>query len=313
MIIETRQVTLTHFEETGLDWHGPFIAVDWGTTNRRVWRIGADNAVEDSLADGGGITSVPAEGFDAEAAALRARLGDLPMLLGGMIGSDRGWRNVPYVPCPADARSLAAGICWIDPRTGIVPGVSQTRRDAPEVMRGEEVQIFGSVAGGAIPPDALICHPGTHAKWVQLEGGRIARFATWMTGEVFALISQHSILASQLEGTAQPGAAFAAGVAASADRDPLGHLFGLRAGRLLGVPLPDAPSYASGLLIGSEVRAALARMGGGSPYLIGRPDLCALYAAAIADVRAEAQQPDRIIDGEWAFLAGLRAIIRELA
>jgi len=296
-----------------LDWHGPFIAVDWGTTNRRAWRIGADGTVQDSLADGGGITSVPAAGFDAEAAALRARLGDLPMLLGGMIGSDRGWRNVAYVPCPADARSLAAGICWIDPRTGIVPGVSQKGPQVPEVMRGEEVQIFGALAGNTIPPDSLVCHPGTHAKWVQLEGGRIARFATWMTGEVFALISRHSILASELEGTAQPGPAFAAGVAASADRDPLGHLFALRAGRLLGTPLPDAPSYASGLLIGAEVRAALARMGDGSPYLIGRPDLCALYAAAIAEVRGTGVQPDQIIDGEWAFLTGLRAIIRELA
>ena len=296
-----------------MDWHGPFIAVDWGTTNRRAWRIGADGAVEDSLADGGGITSVPAQGFDAEAAAFRARLGDLPMLLGGMIGSDRGWRNVAYVPCPADVGSLAAGICWIDPRTGIVPGVSQPRSDAPEVMRGEEVQIFGALALGTIPPDALVCHPGTHAKWAQLEGGRIAGFATWMTGEVFALVSRHSILASELEGTAQPGPAFAAGVAASADCDALGHLFGLRAGRLLGVPLPDAPSYASGVLIGAEVRAALARMGGGSPYLIGRPDLCALYAAAIADVRGTGVQSDRITDGERAFLAGLRAIMRDLA
>lgn len=296
-----------------MDWHGPFIAVDWGTTNRRAWRIGADGTVEDSLADGSGIISVPAEGFDAEAAALRARLGDLPMLLGGMIGSDRGWRNVAYVPCPADLKSLATGICWIGPRTGIVPGVSQKGPQAPEVMRGEEVQIFGALALGTISPDSLVCHPGTHAKWAQLEEGRISRFATWMTGEVFALISHHSILASELEGTAQSGPAFAAGVAASADCDALGHLFSLRAGRLLGVPVPDAPSYASGLLIGAEVRAALARMGGGSPYLIGRPDLCALYAAAIADVRGEAQQSDRTTDGEWAFLAGLRAIIRELA
>ena len=296
-----------------MDWHGPIIAVDWGTTNRRAWRIGADGTVQDSCVDGGGITSVPAQGFDAEAAGLRARLGDLPMLLGGMIGSDRGWRNVAYVPCPADVGSLAAGICWIDPRTGIVPGVSQPRSDAPEVMRGEEVQIFGARALGTVPPDALVCHPGTHAKWVQLEGGRIARFATWMTGEVFALISRHSILASELEGTAQPGTAFAEGVAASATSDPLGHLFALRAGRLLGTPFPDAPSYASGLLIGAEVRAALARMGDRSPYLIGRPDLCALYAAAIADVRGTGMQSDQIIDGEWAFLAGLRAIIRELA
>ncbi len=303
----------TDFEETGLDWHGPFIAVDWGTTNRRAWRIAADGTVEDAFADGGGITSVSAGGFDAEAAMIRERLGDWPMLLGGMIGSDRGWRNVPYVPCPADLRSLAAGICWIDPRTGLVPGVSQNDPSAPEVMRGEEVQVFGALALGMILPDSLVCHPGTHAKWVQLEGGRITRFATWMTGEVFALISRHSILASQLEGEAAPGAAFAAGVAASEGGDPLGHLFALRAGKLLGTPLPDGPSYASGLLIGNEVRSALTRMGGGAPHIIGRTDLCTLYAAAIAEVRGEASAAGQIIDGETAFLAGLRAIIRELA
>ncbi len=296
-----------------MDWHGPFIAVDWGTTNRRAWRIAPDGSVEDSCADGGGITSVPAEGFDAQAAGLRARLGDLPMLLGGMIGSDRGWRNVPYVPCPADLRSLAAGICWIDERTGIVPGVAQTDSQAPDVMRGEEVQVFGALALGMIPEDSLVCHPGTHAKWVQMEAGRIARFATWMTGEVFALISKHSILASQLEGKAKPGPAFAAGVAASADGDALGHLFALRAGKLLGTPVPDAPSYASGLLIGAEVRAALARMDGNAPFLIGRTDLCALYAAAITEVSGASAEPDHIIDGETAFLAGLRAIIKELA
>lgn len=296
-----------------MDWQGPFIAVDWGTTNRRVWRIEPDGSVEDAFADGSGITSVSGGRFDAEVAMIRERLGDLPMLLGGMIGSDRGWRDVPYVPCPADPRALASGVCWIAPRTGIVPGVSQEDPAAPDVMRGEEVQIFGALALGMIPADALVCHPGTHAKWVRLDGGRITRFATWMTGEVFALISLHSILAGQLEGEAELGAAFASGVAASADGDPFGHLFALRAGKLLGTPLPDGPSYASGLLIGTEVRAALARMGGGSPHIIGRPDLCTLYAAAIAEVLGEASPPGRIIDGETAFLAGLRAIIRELA
>ncbi len=300
-----------------MDWHGPFIAVDWGTTNRRAWRIAADGTVEDSLSDSGGITSVPAEGFDAEAADIRARLGDLPMLLGGMIGSDRGWRNVPYVPCPADPQALAAGICWIDPRTGIVPGVCQRDAQAPEVMRGEEVQIIGGLASGPLRGDSLVCLPGTHAKWVQIDAGRIARFATWMTGEVFALLTRHSILAPLLEGEAAPGAGFAAGVAASADGDPLGHLFALRAGAVLGIPRSDPASYASGLLIGAEVRAASARFatrsGGTAPYLIGRPDLGVLYAAAIAQVHSAALPPGHIIGGETAFREGIRAIIRELA
>lgn len=293
--------------------NGAVIAVDWGTTNRRAWRIAADGAVEDSCTDARGIMSVPARGFAAEAAALRARLGDLPMLLGGMIGSDRGWREVSYVPCPADARTLAAGIHWIDPHTGIVPGVCQPEPGAPEVMRGEEVQIVGGLALGALPPDASVCLPGTHAKWVALRGGRIAGFATWMTGELFALLGRHSILAPLLAGDAAPGRAFAAGVAASADGDPLGHLFGLRAGALLGNPREDAPSYASGLLIGAEVRAGLARTGGAAPHLVGRPDLCSLYAAALTHVLGEPRRGAQIIDGDTAFRAGMRAIIGEPA
>lgn len=296
-----------------MDRQGAFIAVDWGTTNRRAWRIAADGAVEDSLADARGIMSVSARGFAVEAAGLRARLGDLPMVMGGMIGSDRGWHDVPYVPCPADAAALAAHVHWIDTRTGIVPGVCQPDPDAPEVMRGEEVQIIGALALGALPGDALVCLPGTHAKWVAVAAGRITRFATWMTGELFALLTRHSILAPLLEGTAAPNPAYAAGVAAAADGDPLGRLFALRAGALLGHPCPEPASHASGLLIGAEVRAALAHMGGGPPVLIGRPDLCALYAAALTHVLGEGRAPAQIVDGDTAFRAGLRAILRELA
>jgi 2-dehydro-3-deoxygalactonokinase len=292
---------------------GAFIAVDWGTSNRRAWRIGTGGVVEQSFADGIGVLEVVAGAFDAEIARLRAVLGDLPMLLGGMVGSDRGWREVPYVPCPAGTADLAQGILWIDDRTGIVPGVSQDRRDAPDVMRGEETQIMGALASGVLPEDALVCLPGTHAKWVRLKAGRITGFATWMTGEIFALLQDHSILAPQLDGKAQPGPGFAAGVVASAEGDPLGALFRIRAASALDAPMPDAPGYASGLLIGAEVRAGMALMHGEAPYLIGRRDLCLLYATAIAQVRGEAVDASRVIDGEAAFRAGVAALIGELA
>lgn len=293
---------------------GPFIAVDWGTTNRRAWRIAPDGRVEETFADACGILAIPEGGFPDAVAALRGALGDLPMLMGGMIGSDRGWRAVPYVPCPADVRSIAAGIRWIDPRTGIVPGVAQERRDAPDVMRGEEVQIIGALASGALPADALACLPGTHAKWVRLVDGRIAGFATWMTGELYALIRDHSILAPQLAGEARsaPGPGFAAGVIASGEGDPLGPLFRIRAAQVLDAPMADAPGFASGLLIGAEVRAGLALTQGETPFLIGRPDLTARYAAAIAQVRGEAQDEARLIDGDAAFRAGIGALLGEL-
>lgn len=296
-----------------MDGDGPFIAVDWGTTNRRAWRIAPGGAVEDTFADAGGILTVPDGGFPEAVAHLRQRLGDLPMLMGGMIGSDRGWRAVPYVPCPADARSIAAAIQWIDPRTGIIPGVAQQRRDAPGVMRGEEVQIIGALALGDLPSDALVCLPGTHSKWVRLVGGRIAGFATWMTGELYALIRDHSILAPQLAGEARsaPGPGFAAGVAASGESDPLGQLFRIRAAAMLDAPLADAPGFASGLLIGAEVRAGMALMQGEAPCLIGRADLTARYADAIAQVCGQAQDKPRTIDGDTAFRAGIGALLKE--
>ncbi len=291
---------------------GSFIAVDWGTTNRRAWRIAADGTVEDVFQDAGGILAVPEGGYDAEVGMLRDRLGDLPMLLGGMIGSNRGWRETAYVPCPAGARDIAAGIAWIDERTGIVPGVSQDRRDAPDVMRGEEVQIIGALASGAVASDASLCLPGTHAKWAEIRDGRIASFATWMTGELFALLGEHSILAPQLAGEARPGPGFAAGVVASGEGDALGRLFAVRAAHLLDAPMIDGPGYASGLLIGAEVRAGLALTHGEAPALIGRPDLCTLYAAAIAQVRGETAHAAPIIEGDAAFRAGIGALIREL-
>jgi 2-dehydro-3-deoxygalactonokinase len=289
-----------------------FIAVDWGTSNRRAWRMDAGGAVEDSFADGCGILDTPADAFGAEIAFLRETLGDLPMLLGGMVGSNRGWREAPYVPCPASTADLAKGILWIDRRTGIVPGVSQDHGDAPDVMRGEETQIAGALASGLVPQDALLCLPGTHAKWVRLEEGRIAGFTTWMTGELFALLGDHSILAPQLAGEARPGPGFAAGVTASGEGDALGHLFRIRAASALGAPMADAPGYASGLLIGAEVRAGMAQMQGEAPWLIGRHDLCALYAAAIGRVRGEDTDTTRLIEGDAAFRAGIAALIGEL-
>lgn len=293
----------------GLFGRGSFIAVDWGTTNRRAWRMSTEGKVEEVFEDAAGITSVPAGKFAGEAAGLRERLGDLPMLLGGMIGSNRGWYETRYVACPADQRDIAAAILWIDERTGIVPGVCQTIASHPDVMRGEEVQIIGGIASGVVPQTALVCLPGTHAKWACLRAGRIEAFSTWMTGEIFAILTRHSILAPQLEGTAQLGPDFLAGVAASAEADPLAGLFRVRAAGLLGKGIEDGSSYVSGLLIGGEVRAGLALMNGNQPFVIGQPDLCALYAAALAQL----QVAGTVVDGAAAFRAGIMALIEVLA
>jgi 2-dehydro-3-deoxygalactonokinase len=295
-----------------MTWQDSYIAVDWGTTNRRAWRVEADGEIANSFADDLGLLAVPEGGFPAAAAAIRQRLGDHPMLLAGMVGSNRGWREAPYVPCPAGADALAAAIAWIEPGyTGIVPGVCQTGEAGADVMRGEEVQVLGAVALGLAPPDALICHPGTHAKWIRLHDGQIARFHTMMTGEVFNLLKTHSILAPQLTSQVLPDKGFLAGVAAAfAGQNILSGLFGIRARYLLGEGSHEPASFASGLLIGSDVRAALASDTARSRevVLIGRPDLCALYEAALAahDVSS------RRIDGNDAVLAGIRLITEML-
>jgi 2-dehydro-3-deoxygalactonokinase len=286
-------------------WAEGFIAVDWGTTNRRGYAIGGGGRMTDEMEDDQGILAVGAGGFGDAVGALRTRLGDLPLLLAGMVGSNRGWVEAPYVPCPAGLPELAARLQWVEPeRIAIVPGVSYLDGAAADVMRGEEVQVLGAVGEGMIPSDALVCHPGTHNKWIKVEDDRIASFRTVMTGELFNLLREHSILADLLAGPASAGAAFEAGVRHGLASDELtAELFSVRARVLLGkAAREDAASYTSGLLIGSDIRIGLRSAPPGEIVVMGRPELTGLFAAALA----VAGRPAREIDGEEAFLAGAR-------
>ncbi|HWV60615.1 MAG TPA: 2-dehydro-3-deoxygalactonokinase, partial [Sphingopyxis sp.] len=193
-----------------------FLAVDWGTTNRRVFRI-EHGAVAHTERDDRGAASVT--DFAGEVVAIRERFGDLPMLLAGMVGSTVGWRVVPYVAAPAGIDELVAGLDWIDDRTAIVPGVSCSAGGRADVMRGEEVQLLGAVAGWMVPPDALLAQPGTHCKWATMTDGRISGFTTAMTGELFALLRGHSLLAGALTADVTDGDAFREGLAEGARRD----------------------------------------------------------------------------------------------
>jgi 2-dehydro-3-deoxygalactonokinase len=295
---------------TIMGWRGGYIAVDWGTTNRRAYAVDADGRVADSFDDALGILAVPKSGFGAEVTEIRRRLGDRPMLLAGMVGSNRGWRDAPYVACPAGAADLARAILWIEPgRVGIVPGVSQAGAAGADVMRGEEVQVLGAAGAGLVPPDTLVCHPGTHAKWVELAAGRIVSFRTMMTGELFGLLKTHSILADELQEEARADASFREGAAAAlGGEELLTSLFRIRARHLLGESEGGGASYASGLLIGSDVRAGLGLFREGRIALVGAPGLCALYAAALAAAGHETVE----VDGTAAFLAGIRLLTEML-
>ena len=291
-----------------MHWAEGFIATDWGTTNRRAYLIDATGKCVDEFEDDQGIMSVGKGGFEGAVAEVREKLGDLPLLLAGMVGSNRGWIEAPYVPCPAGLRDLAAKLVWPEEgRTAIVPGVSFVDSDEADVMRGEEVQLLGAHAAGLVPADSLVCHPGTHNKWARLEGGRIARFITVMTGEIFNLLREHSILADLLSGPAEPDGAFAEGVRRGLTGDCLAaELFKVRARVLLGVAdAKDAPSYGSGLLIGADVRAGLREAGEAEVVVMGRPELTRLYSKALLIAGKHARE----VDGEQAFLEGAKAIV----
>ena len=291
------------------NWADGFIAVDWGTTNRRAYKIGADGRQSDEFEDGRGILSVARGEFGAAVHEVRDRLGDLPMLLGGMVGSNRGWVEVPYVGCPAGLGELARGVTRPEDRTVVVPGVSYTDGRS-DVMRGEEVQLLGAVASGTIPADCLVCHPGTHNKWVRMRSGRIESFRTVMTGEIFNLLREHSILSDLLDGEAEVGEAFEGAVRrALLEPGVTSHLFEARAGFLLGgLAKEDAADFVSGLLIGEDVRIGLAEAKETRIIVMGRPGLTGLYAAALGVAGAEAAE----VDGEEAFIAGARAIVELL-
>jgi 2-dehydro-3-deoxygalactonokinase len=258
------------------------IAVDWGTTSCRAYRL-ARGAIVDRRDAKTGILHVEHGAF---AATLRTLIGawlaegETRVLLSGMIGSRNGWIETTYVPCPVSAAELARALVPV-PFEGaavqLVPGVSAVDvAGVPEFIRGEESQIFGTDIEAGV-----LCLPGSHSKWVRVAGGRIVDFTTHLTGEAFGALRAHTILARSMSDGPIVPAAFDAGVARSGDPGGLlHHLFGVRALALVGrLAEGTTSSYLSGLLIGHEIRAAL--VPNTEVHVIGAAELSELYARAI--------------------------------
>lgn len=266
------------------------IAIDWGTSSFRAYRLDAAGAVREKRGAALGILNVEGGRF---AQALESQVqdwieaGEQPIVMSGMIGSRQGWVEAPYIACPADIDSIAAGmqeVEWLGRRGFIAPGLSS--RDAegvPDVMRGEETQILG-VLDSLPASGAWICLPGTHSKWVEVKERRVLRFATHMTGEVFAVLCEHSILGRMMSGGTTDPEWFDAGVQRAQQAGGLlHHLFGVRARGLFGeVPNGAAASYLSGILLGHEL--ASVRTGDGPIYLIGSSALAQLYERALRQI-----------------------------
>jgi 2-dehydro-3-deoxygalactonokinase len=231
-------------------------------------------------------------------------------LISGMAGSRQGWQEAPYCPCPAGFAELGQHLLWLQPgRMALVPGLSCLGADAlstPDVMRGEEVQIFGALHMAGRDRATLVL-PGTHSKWVQVQGGRVTRFQTFMTGEVFALMSQHSILGKTLDlNGAFNESAFLQGVDQSQHAGSmLHHLFAVRTlGLFDRLSAAQLPSYLSGLLIGEELRSqSLSPAQDGPVILIGSDALTLRYTLALQHLGIDCQS-----HGAEATWAGLFAL-----
>jgi 2-dehydro-3-deoxygalactonokinase len=286
---------------------------DWGTSRLRLYRVEHGVVVDRREGPGVGASDRPPE------AVLRAALADWrrdgppgAIRLCGMVGSRNGWVEAPYLPCPAGAaqwREAAIRAPFEGGEASILPGLEGAAPlGAPEVMRGEETQIFGALA---LEPDLargeqLIVLPGTHSKWARLTAGRVVGFQTFLTGEVFALLRDHSMLA-RLGGPGPAGAPDAAegfrdGLARARGGQTLGALFEARAAQLLAGRSPAwALEFLSGLLIGREIAEGLETHGGQPLTLIGDPALTQRYGVALEAVGAHARR----LEGEACVLAGL--------
>ncbi|QJE03275.1 2-dehydro-3-deoxygalactonokinase [Massilia forsythiae] len=310
------------------------LGIDWGTSNRRAYLVDGGGACLASRADDQGLLAARPH-FGASLAALLAAMDiapGVPVVASGMVGSAQGWRQTPYLDIGVPLLELPAHLTRVDEADEnddlggrsvlLVPGYSQHERGADghvriDVMRGEEMQLLGALmlrthGGDGSNGDGWYVLPGTHSKWVRLEGGAIRHIATFMTGELFATLGKQGTLAPLMEGAAgeespESDAAFDAGVDEARRRAPLSNaLFGVRARVVTGaMPAAHTRAFVSGLLIGAELVAALDLAGHdpGTVTSVCTPALHRHYARAAGrlGVTLQALDPDRVYRAALGF------------
>ncbi len=294
----------------------PLIALDWGTTRARAFLISERGQVLERRSADQGIQSVPAGGFptafEAIAGDLRRMAPEADIVLAGMVGSRNGWVEAAYVPCPASPDAIAAAGLKVALADGtpalILPGLS-CDDGAFDVMRGEETLIVG--LGLA---DGIACLPGTHSKWALVEGGRISRFASFMTGEIWGLLRQNSILSRLAEEPTEEGTGLGLAAGFAASRRPGGLLntaFAARSEVLAGrLPGSAVGPYLSALLVGHEIAGALALFGRhDTVHLVADGAVAESYSAGLA----AAGLKTFVTTPEDAFVAGIRRLAGAIA
>lgn len=283
-----------------------FISLDWGTSSLRATLVSTEGGIIEARNVAGGVMSVKDRQFEASLQAICSDWIDgygCPIVASGMIGSRKGWVEAPYLDCPATpataaARALTTLSISNKVDMHIIPGLRcGSRTSMYDVMRGEETQIWGA----DVEPDSVCVLPGTHSKWAFVgEQSRIARFATYMTGELYGLLTKHGILGRLMEFGGTDNEAFARGAALGLNHPSQAThvLFAARTAGLMGeVPPARLPDYLSGILIGVEVARAMAaeKVSSEQPVvLIGDDDLCCRYEAVM---HVAGLRPVRALDG----------------
>jgi 2-dehydro-3-deoxygalactonokinase len=292
------------------------VAVDWGTSSLRVALLAADGRLLEERSLPRGILTVPPGGFPAvfqDACGDWMRSPQALALICGMAGSRQGWIEAPYCHCPAGFADIASHLAWIEPgRVAMVPGLACERDGVPDVMRGEETQVFGALDLLRLH-SALVVHPGTHSKWVRVAGGRVEGFSTFMTGEVYALLRQHSIISRTMpDGDGELDAeAFERGIRHALRAGTLLHAaFSARTLALFERMAPAAlPSYLSGLVIGEELRAHDLSSLSEPVVLVGADTLTRRYALGLQIVGVPVQRVGA--EATWHGLRGIAATLGE--
>ena len=299
-----------------------WIIIDWGSTSFRAYLLNQDAQMLDKKTSKDGVFAFEGKGFEAflqHTCADWLASGNVSVLMAGMIGSRNGWVEAPYLTTPTKFNELADGLITVDNALGLdiwlVPGISHNQRD---VMRGEELQIFGALAQLNLT-DGMICLPGTHSKWARVDDLAISHFDTFMTGEMFALLGEHSSLSGLLSVADFDHHSFIAGLDSA--REPAGllnQLFAIR-GRVLTGSLAEKNAYSllSGLLIGSEFIGSefigsqhLGQSGqAGEVIFVGDPELSRLYVIAAEHFGIHSQQ----MSAETAVISGFSQIIHYLS
>ncbi|MDX7987607.1 2-dehydro-3-deoxygalactonokinase [Xenorhabdus sp. 12] len=295
-----------------------YIAIDWGSTNLRCWLFDDDVCLESRQSEAGvtKLKGVSPRAVLAEITAGWRDDSDTPVIMAGMIGSNAGWKIAPYLPCPVAFGAIGRQLMPVAAQVWIIPGLSVEHEDNLNVMRGEETQLLGAFY---LAQSSLYVMPGTHCKWVTADRSNILDFRTVMTGELHHLLLQHSLVGIGLPAQQSDVGTFNSGLLRGIEYPALlPQLFEVRAAHVLkALPAEFISEFLSGLLIGNEVATMTKQLACGTNLssqaqpitIVAEPNLAARYQAAFNYF----QLPTQLIEGDVAFLAGIRNIAYELA